>query len=331
MNLAAIHIDPSSGASPLNIIGTVTSVTGDATEYLWVWGDGTSDSNTSPASTPHTYSTPGIYQPTLYVSYATGNSPVKATESTVTVTPLPISLATFEVQQAHSYSKQITFVPHLAGGALSVHWDFGNGVTSSGAGAQTQIFEIGAYNVTLTVTYATGAVSASQLVTVVKTPVLTDQRTIWLDLEKLSDEEFSSIRLRGMWNKWPTAIYDNGNYPLRTLFFWPIPQDVNAVELWMWEPLNVFVDPNSELNLPPGYERYLTYQLALELAAEMGKEPALTVVSIATEAEANLKRLNQQLPIAQRSSAAGSLKRRGHAWTYYDIIGMAYVPKTKGY
>lgn len=44
------------------------------------------------------------------------------------------------------------------------------------------------------------------------------QSTIYLPLKDLSDEEYASIRQRGLVNAWPTVIYDNGNYPVRDLY-----------------------------------------------------------------------------------------------------------------
>ena len=113
----------------------------------------------------------------------------------------------------------------------------------------------------------------------------------------LNDEQFAEIKLRALVNKWPTTIFDNGGFPNRDLYFWPVPNSVQGVELWLWEPLSIY-DLDAQLNLPPGYERYLRAALALELCMEFGKEPSKQLVKMAEEAEENLKSLNQQVPIA---------------------------------
>jgi len=131
--------------------------------------------------------------------------------------------------------------------------------------------------------------------------ISSNENTLFLPLKALNDEQYASIRLRGMSNQWPTCIYDNGDYPLRKLSVWPIPRTEQAVELWLWEPLSTLPDLDAELNLPQGYERYIRFKLALELAAEFGKEINQDLVLVAEEAEANLKRMNQQVPIARTS------------------------------
>lgn len=131
--------------------------------------------------------------------------------------------------------------------------------------------------------------------------IVSDQNTLFLPLKALNDEQYASIRQRGLNNNWPTVFYDSGDYPNREIFVWPIPTTRQAVELWLWEPLNVYESLDEELNLPQGYERYLRHKLAIELAAEFGKEVSPTVVEHMLEAEKNLKSMNQQIPIAKTS------------------------------
>lgn len=154
-----------------------------------------------------------------------------------------------------------------------------------------------------------------------ETVITANQGTLFLPIDQLNDEEFSSIRIRALQNQWPIASYDNGNYPVRTLSFWPIPTQSNAVELWMWDPLSLYEDLDQQLNLPQGYERYLRYKLAVELAPEFGKEVSPAVMAVMVEAEENVKALNQQIPRAYPSALAASLGPRGRGFTYLDMIG----------
>jgi len=152
-------------------------------------------------------------------------------------------------------------------------------------------------------------------------PIITiTSTTLVLPLNIVSDEVYSSITLRGMGNQWPTTMYDSGSYPLRELSFWPVPQAANAVELWLWEPLFTYETLDDELNLPPGYERYLRFKLAAEVAAEFGKEVPQAVAAGLMEAEANVKRLNQQLPVQHLSRKAQAMGRSHQSWTYLDTI-----------
>lgn len=159
-------------------------------------------------------------------------------------------------------------------------------------------------------------------------PVITEnQQTLFLPIEMLDDQEYASIRVRALRNQWPTVVYDNGNWPVRTLSFWPIPTQTNGVEIWMWDPLSLYENLDQELNLPQGYERYLRFKLAVEIAPEFGKEVSPAVLKGLEEAEKNVKALNQQLPRAYPSIQAASLQPRGRGWNYLTMITGDALPR----
>lgn len=149
--------------------------------------------------------------------------------------------------------------------------------------------------------------------------IQSDQNTIFLPITMVPDEEYASIRGRGITNALPQVVLDNGGYPNRNLFFWPIPSDsTKAVEVWCWEPLHI-VDLDAELNLPPGYERYLTYALALELSDEFGKVVSGEIVQSLMEAEDNLKSLNMVTFQTGPSQAGRNLTTGGDIYNILDF------------
>jgi hypothetical protein len=158
--------------------------------------------------------------------------------------------------------------------------------------------------------------------------ILDDEKTLFLKLRKVTDEEFAYIRMRGVTNALPTNILDNGGYPNRQLYFWPIPNDgTKAVELWLWEPLQV-QDLDQELNLPPGYERYYTYSLALELCDIFSKKPTPEMISSLQESESMIRTLNQVDYESIPSNASRELNQRGRAYNYIDFVsGAAMLPR----
>lgn len=157
----------------------------------------------------------------------------------------------------------------------------------------------------------------------------TDENTIFLPVKKVSDEEFASIRMRGVTNALPTTVLDNGGYPDRQLYFWPIPNDSSkAIELWIWEPL-VILDLDAELNLPPGYERYYTYALAMELCDTFGKRPTREIVASLAEAESAIKVLNQLDFRVAPSTGALELSKRSRAYNIIDFkSGANMLPRS---
>lgn len=149
--------------------------------------------------------------------------------------------------------------------------------------------------------------------------ITVSENTLFLPVKKVSDEEFASIQMRGVTNALPTTVLDNGGYPDRQLYFWPIPNDSSkAIELWMWEPL-VIQDLDTELNLPPGYERYYIYALAMELCDIFGKQPTREIVSSLSEAESSIKILNQINFTSKTSNVAKELNRSNRAYNIIDF------------
>jgi hypothetical protein len=157
-----------------------------------------------------------------------------------------------------------------------------------------------------------------------------DIHTVNIPVNMVSDEEFASIRMRGVTNSLPTTVLDNGGYPNRQLYFWPIPNDgTKAIELWVWEPLEI-LDLDQELNLPPGYERYYVYALALELCDTFGKTPTREIIASLAEAESAIKILNQIDFRVQPSSPALELNRSNRAYNIIDFkSGAAMLPRSE--
>lgn len=137
-----------------------------------------------------------------------------------------------------------------------------------------------------------------------------NQNTMFLPLDLVNFADFSSITVRKLATTWPTVVYDTGTYPNRTLRFWPVPQSTLDVELWLWSPLATYATIDDELNLPPGYERYLILKLVMELAPEFGKTITDTLMATLQEAENNIKTINQMPTFSQPSAAGLSLSRR---------------------
>jgi hypothetical protein len=155
--------------------------------------------------------------------------------------------------------------------------------------------------------------------------IASDQNTIFLPVELVPDEEYAAIRGRGITNALPQVCLDNGGYPNRNLFFWPIPSDsTKAIEVWLWEPLRV-LDLDEQLNLPPGYERYLTYALALELCDEFGKQPTGEMIQSLAEAENNIKSLNQTVFQMEATQAGRELASGGDVYNIIDFYAGSWM------
>lgn len=107
-----------------------------------------------------------------------------------------------------------------------------------------------------------------------------------------NDAQWASIAVKSITTTFPTVLYDNGNYPLRTISLWPIPEGEQTITLWLWQPLLNFTNLDETIVFPPGYERAIRYALAVEIAPEFGKTLAPEVVATAGRAKSELKSMN---------------------------------------
>jgi len=119
----------------------------------------------------------------------------------------------------------------------------------------------------------------------------------------MSLSEWSSIFQKGISSNIPTAIYTEGSYPLDVINIYPMPSAACKLVLFSMKQLTSIATLDTSLSLPPGYERALVYNSAIELAPEYGKTPSELIFNTANESKAAIKRVNYK-PGYLRSDAA---------------------------
>ena len=94
-------------------------------------------------------------------------------------------------------------------------------------------------------------------------------------------------------NSYPAYLYYDPQYTSArgVINLWPEPQAGLRLVISSWKQLQTFALISTTLALPPGYERAIIYNLAIELAGGM-IEPAPSVVKIARESKGAIKRVN---------------------------------------
>lgn len=117
---------------------------------------------------------------------------------------------------------------------------------------------------------------------------------IEIPIKILTKDEYARILLKTMTSTYPLYLYAEGTYPLETINLWPVPVQVNNLALYSWKPLANVSNLSTALSLPPGYERALKYNLAIDLAPEYGRPVTAEVAAIAVESKAAIKRMNSK-------------------------------------
>lgn len=118
-------------------------------------------------------------------------------------------------------------------------------------------------------------------------------------------------------NSFPWFLYAEYGAALITLYAYPIPNASLTFLLKSYKQLQSFATLTTELALPPGYERAITYSLAEEFGPEFGVEIPVTVMRTAAAARRIIRRQNSVTPIM--ASEAGYLNRRNTSYVYADI------------
>lgn len=131
-----------------------------------------------------------------------------------------------------------------------------------------------------------------------------------LPLTIVTLDEWARIIIKTQSSSLPLRLYIEENYPLMSLNLWPIPSVANKIALWSWKPLTKFASVDDDVSFPPGYERMIVYNGALELAPEYSREPSATVLSTAIESKANIKRMNTKPSYLSTDSALKSRNRK---------------------
>lgn len=109
-------------------------------------------------------------------------------------------------------------------------------------------------------------------------------------------DNYSRIVSKGVASSIPSVMWDDNNFPLKTLKFWPVASDPSySFVLWTWVAVQSFAALNTVVVLPPGYQRALEYNLALDLSPAYGKSISNDLAGLAASSKAQVKRINYDI------------------------------------
>lgn len=119
-------------------------------------------------------------------------------------------------------------------------------------------------------------------------------------LDIISNDEWTKISRKGQYNSFPRKMYYRPAYPLATINLEPAPSASLTLYLECTAQIATYAGLSTSTSLPPGYERMLTYNLAVEWAPYYEREAPETVKRIATESLADIMDTNNnEIPILE--------------------------------
>lgn len=175
-----------------------------------------------------------------------------------------------------------------------------------------------------------------------------------IDMYSVSDWQ-NKVPVKNVPGTFPLICYDDGGFPLRTLNFWPIPQQANSVRIYSWQPLGlastsatatdqlgypyqitiestdgalqvqkvqnqVPLTLQTSISFPPGYAEAFRYNLAVRLADEYGVDVPANVGRVAITSLATVRSMNAP-DLSLQSDLVPS--PAGYNWKA-DMFGIPY-------
>ena len=115
-------------------------------------------------------------------------------------------------------------------------------------------------------------------------------------LQEMTDADWAGVVIKTQTASRPQAFHFNLTYPLATLNFWPVPTSTTLTGIiYAPEAVAEFASINSTVSLPPGYERMIVKNLAVELAPSYDAQVSTQLERQAQDSLAVVLRANRRL------------------------------------
>lgn len=123
-------------------------------------------------------------------------------------------------------------------------------------------------------------------------------------IEVIEEEAYRRISDKTTQSSYPDKVYYSPQVANGQIYLHPVPSKATVLTLAVWTPISTFASTGTTVTLPPGYERALAYNLAVDYAPETGQDAPANVVAVAAQAKAAIKRANIK-PFSAKMEFAG--------------------------
>lgn len=121
----------------------------------------------------------------------------------------------------------------------------------------------------------------------------------------------------------PTELYFERDDALGSIFVVPKPDQTYDLHLWSQKPLAQYSALSDSLGLPPDYEPFLKYNLALEIAPNFGANVTDLVFARANKTRKAMERINTEIPQI-RTDVLGGINRTKLKGRTFDILSSSF-------
>lgn len=121
----------------------------------------------------------------------------------------------------------------------------------------------------------------------------------------MSREEYDAIPYKVAQASFPDYVFYDPAYPLGVLYGYPIPAAALSVAIESWQQIQSFAALGTTIALPPGYERAIQKNLAIELSPSYGPSaaPSPELKEAAIKSKAAIKTVNAPKMVAATDAA----------------------------
>ena len=133
-------------------------------------------------------------------------------------------------------------------------------------------------------------------------------------LKVIQKPEYDAIVLKTTDGTYPEYLFYDASYPLGTIYLYPEPSSGLTLYINSWKQLQSFASISTDLALPPGYQRAIEFNLAIELA---GGFTSVTpeVAKIARDSKAAIKGVNRPDVMMQIDGTMPAMSTRSNILT----------------
>lgn len=101
-----------------------------------------------------------------------------------------------------------------------------------------------------------------------------------LPLNRRDQDWWANNRIKGLTSTLPTDFYYSPDWPLGSIYFWPVPTASHQIRLQSRLVLGEYINYIDSFSMPPAYWDLVVSELALSLCPSFKTEPSVMLISM---------------------------------------------------